>query len=1302
MRPKNLKWLTLCLLIIFASNIFSQQYNFTNYNIENGLAQSQVYTMFEDRRGNIWVGTDGGGISVFDGLTFKNYTKDDGLPSNQLRSIFEDSKGTIWIGTKDNYLCSFNGVKFKQYDKEKGLTNATILAIAEDKTGNLWIGTQGGLFVYRNDRFQKVNLQRDSSNVVIQSFLVDRYGKLWIGTMLDGVFINDNFKIKHLTTRNGLSSNTIYSMTEDIRGNIWFATRNGVDEYDGYKFYNYNTDKGLTSNNVSDVLSDKSGNIWISYNGSGVSRFNGKEFFHFNEKNGLSYNYIKGIIQDRSGNLWFSTDGAGISKFEGERFIHFTEKDGLSASVIMSVFQDKDLNYWIGTYGSGVCKYNVNTKEFTYFTEEKDKLCGNLIYSITQDSKGNMWFGSKGGGLSIYDGKTFKNYNSKNGLSHDNIYSIIEDKHRNIIVGSNGGGLMIYDGKSFTNITKSEGLPSDLIYKVIEDSKGNIWAGTEDAGAIMIFSDFGSPGLISNKKIQFSDYMNITRKYGLPHDQVFSISDDRKGNIWLGTFGGGLCKFDGKEIKTYSVKSGLNSNNIYFVFADEEGYIWSGTEKGLNRMHFQEGSNKLVIKHYGKSEGFNGIETDLNAVIQDNSGFIWFGTIKGVTVYHPNFDHPNMNEPLIRVSNVKLSFEEIDWSQFTDSLTKWANLPLYVNLPYNKNHLTFSFSGVDLKSPEKVKYQWILENFDKKWAPASHTNEVIYSYIPPGHYTFKVKACNNDGVCNEIPASISFTITPPFWSTWWFYTISTIITILLIVYFIRWRLNALKREKELLELKVQERTSELLKEKQVVEQQAEEIRAQSEHLMSVNKELDKLSIVARETDNSVMISDKDGNLEWVNEGFTKLFGYSFDEYKILFGDNIIKTSTNPNIQDIMNECITKKESVVYNSPCKTKKGRSIWVQTTLTPILSETGDIKKFIAIDSDISSIKLAEEEIRQQNEEIKAQRDQLNEAINKLKDLENFKNSLTSMIVHDLKNHLNSIIAFSAQIYTEKNLKNINQSGKQMLNMVMNILDVQKFEETKVQLNNNVHNIQTVVKSSLNDVSILINDKGINVVNTVKPQYQSNYDYEIIQRVIINLLTNAIKYTPSGGKITILAEPITENEKEFIKICVKDTGTGIPKEMTSKVFDKFTQVVAKKSGGTASTGLGLTFCKMVVEAHEGRIWVESDLGKGSSFCFTIPRVNDMDKLQAERMQEIDEQDKLIKLTKDEINFISAYIPEFENTDIFKISKQLNIINKIKLMNNTENISEWSDRVETAIFNFNENALNQLLDIIRKPENSN
>ncbi len=668
----------------------------------------------------------------------------------------------------------------------------------------------------------------------------------------------------------------------------------------------------------------------------------------------------------------------------------------------------------------------------------------------------------------------------------------------------------------------------------------------------------------------------------------------------------------------------------------------------------------------------------------NSNGYLWFGNIKGATQYNPECDLPNVSEPQTHITNIKLFFEQTDWEKFSETLYNWTSLPVELNLPYNKNHLTFEFNGIDLKSPEKVTYQWILEGFDKKWAPITSKREVTYSYIPYGEYTFKVKACNNDGIWNKEPETFHFIISPPFWFTWWFYLITALILITLLFIFIRLRERKLEKEKRILEEKVKIRTVLLREEKATVQQQSEEIRAQAEHLADINKELEKLSIVASETDNAVMIANKYGYIEWVNEGFTKLLGYTLDEFKKIKGKTIVEASSYPNIKSILKKCFDQKQSVVYASQTTNKKGRNIWIQTTITPILDEQGNLQPFIAIDSDITKIKRAEEEVI-------VHRDQLKKAFDQLQELEKFKDAMSGMIVHDLKNHLNSIIAFSSQALSEINLKNIHQSGKQMLNMVLNILDVQKFEDTKVQLDTNIHNVKFVVQNALNDVAILIKDKGIKVENKVKPTYQSKYDYNIILRVIINLLTNAIKYTPEGGKITINAEPFTEKNQEFIKVSLSDTGTGIPKNMLDRIFDKFLQVEAKESGGASSTGLGLTFCKMVIDAHKGNIWAESELDKGTTFHFTIPKA--IDKAVKEvKKEEIIEKEKTYKLTKSDIKIIEPFLIAFKESDIYEISKNLTLLENIKKLNGSHAMDKWIEDMETAIYNFNENAYKLLI----------
>lgn len=960
----------LALIITFccyASFFFAQQYNFTNYSVEQGLLQSQVNTIYEDSKGYLWVGTNGG-VSRFDGLKFMNYTSENGLPDNHVKAVCEDRYGNIWIGTAEGYACMFDGDKFVKYNASNGLAGASVNAIVKNNLGHLYFGTEKkGLFLFKDGKFEKVVFSTEKCDSTVRALFFDSNGRLWIGTQSMGIYIYADKKSKHFMSENGLCDNRINAIYEDLYRNIWIATVNGVCKYKDGSFTRYFQADGISSNNVTSIVTEKKGNIWFGTFDAGISKFTGKEYIYYNKSNGLDNDNITGLVVDRTMNVWIGTEKSGLFKYDGDRFVHFTSKDGLPSNIVMSILEDNQKNLWFGTYGDGVCRYDpdgdgAGGKKFTYFTT-KDGLCSNVIYSMTQDNKGNIWFGSKGNGVSMYDGKRFVSYNTDNGLSSNMIYSIMQDVNGYLFLGTLGGGLNIFDGKKFTVISKNEGLSSNLIYFVFQDRAGNIFIGTQDKGVDMIFNTCNAKQIIDNKKIEENSIINISRKFGLSNEQVLSVTQDQDENIWFGTYGGGICKFDGKLIKTYTLKDGLNSNNIFFLLTDSKGYIWAGSEKGINKISL---TNRKVplIKTYSKDEGYRGIESNLNGAIEDSDGYLWFATVKGVSRYDALADMPSSVEPNIRISGLKLFSENIDWASYSGESNNFK-IPSEILLPHDRNHVTFDFIGIDLKSPDKVKYQWMLEGYDKKWSPVTSAQlSAVYPYLPDGEYIFKVRACNNDGVWNKAPATMKITVRPPFWLTWWFISFCVLFVSLSLFLFIRLRYRYLEKANRELEEKIQIRTALLHHEKQVVENQALLLQDQKQKLEEINKELEKLSIVASETGNSVMIADSECRIQWVNEGFHKLYGYDKEDFKLLAGQHITFTSNFKDIGKILNECFNERKSVVYDAESKTKKGGKIWIQTTLTPIFGKDGELKQLVAIDTDITKIKQAEEQIKKEKE--------------------------------------------------------------------------------------------------------------------------------------------------------------------------------------------------------------------------------------------------------------------------------------------------------------------------------------------------
>jgi len=366
--------------------------------------------------------------------------------------------------------------------------------------------------------------------------------------------------------------------------------------------------------------------------------------------------------------------------------------------------------------------------------------------------------------------------------------------------------------------------------------------------------------------------------------------------------------------------------------------------------------------------------------------------------------------------------------------------------------------------------------------------------------------------------------------------------------------------------------------------------------------------------------------------------------------------------------------------------------------------------------------------NRELGAKNKALDEAYTQLKELEQFKESMTGMIVHDLKNPLNSIISFSGKETTDKSeLEQINQAGKQMLNMTMNILDVQKFEDAEVKLELASHAVNSVMEDAISQVSVLVKQKGLKIETDVNAALQGEMDAEIISRVLVNLLTNAVKYTPAGGEIIIEAAPlqlppvggetlrqgVQEPPVEgFLQISVSDTGKGIPADKLNAIFEKFTQVEAKKSGQARSTGIGLTFCKMVVEAHGGEIWAESEEGKGTTFYFTLPRGKDVetgeetgniatlhapslhaDSADEESVVNTTDSAAEIILTEEEKVILQPLIEKFKQIDIYDTGKNTELLGG-KILIDHENLKKWKEEMETAVFNFDEEQYKRLLNI--------
>jgi len=817
-------FLSVCLLI--KQTGFSQQNNFVNYNIDEGLSQSTVYAIIQDSRGYLWLGTEGGGVCRFDGVNFESYNKKKGLAGNVVRSLMEDSKGNIWIGT-DEGISVYDGLQFYSFGADQNIPPGAVMCFLETAENTVWAGIAGGgiirMTIISNDSIQVTNF--DSMDGLKSDIVFDLYqdklGRIWVATYNGGINIvkdlGEEIELSYINRVDGIPSDEILTLTEDKDGNIWAGTYDhGAFKFvmsgpDSGKVTTYNLINGINDNRVWSIMVDDVGAVWFGTGDGGLNRYKDGVFSAYTMENGLANNQILSVLQDDDGIIWAGSMGSGLCKFNGFHFAHYGESEGLANNMTSDIIQDKYGNYWLSSW-DGLTQLNfLQDRPFTVTYNVDDGLLDTKITAMDVTSDGDIWMAmNKGVGvitpprLNPFEKTLVKadinarNYTKQSGLIDNSVNCILVDSEDRVWCGTRGGVSLMLGDEAFVNINEDNGLINNEVQTIIESSDGTIWFGTLG-------------GLAKTDMASMTTYDEVE---GLFEKSIHSLVEDIKGNIWIGTFGGGLYKLDVHSEDTLPISfivddSLLSSNNVYSLIFQDDKTLLVGTDRGLDKISLDGNQNILGVKRYDKSDGYIGVENNLNANYKDKRGNIWLGTVKGVTRYNPSLERVNSNAPRTHITGIQMFFENVDWSKHDDSLYPWLKLPRLLELGYSDNHLTFSYTGISLTNPDKVLFKFKLEGLENDWSPPREEAEAIYSGLTPGDYIFNVKAVNENGVWNDIPATYHFVISPPFWQTWWFYMLCLFLAIVSIVSFVKVRERSLQREKAILEDKVMERTKEL-------------------------------------------------------------------------------------------------------------------------------------------------------------------------------------------------------------------------------------------------------------------------------------------------------------------------------------------------------------------------------------------------------------------------------------------------------------------------------------------------------------
>ncbi len=950
-----------------------------HYDIEQGLNNSYIYDFHKCKSGFLWMASNGGGLIRFDGEHFNFYMKEHGLHSNMVQAIDPDEEGNLWLATLDG-VSKFNGKNFRNYTTEHGLNSNLLKDILVDSRGRIWIATENkGLNMIDGIHIYSITKEIGLANH-IQSLYEDYEGNIWIGTYKNGAYCYDGIDFRHFTEKHGLKSNFV----RDINGNevdeVYFGTNEGLTVLKKNKILNYSEEQGLPNSSINVVYADSVSGILLGTNGAGMCRISEGVVICLNKNHGLSNNEVWAIKKDQGGIFWIGTWGGGLNRYDGFMFIHYKKTHGMPAELVPAIAINSKKNLWFGSFGNGIFEFK-DGKFYQYAKEQGFK--PDAVWSMLFDNSDYLWLASNNRGLWKQKDKKFYIYNKSNGLPSNSIWSLLEDKKGNIWFGTDKQGVIKFDGEKFLRAK----ITQNMIISLFEDSKGNIWASTWGDGIY---------------KIKDNQYLHFDKESGFAPDKIYNIFEDELGYIWVATSGDGIFIYNGNRFEDFTKKNGLSSNIIYWIKQINEQRIVIGTENGLNELVLRKksqpsypDSNFIVeevdsatqkriisfdnrqyeLKSYGINEGFTGLDcigSQFSAIVVDSSS-MWIGTGKQLTNYNPAYNFKDTVPPKIHLKAVNLFLQPVDWvGMFTeiqgnrqkrnkiyfDSLDELYGLPINLQLPHNQNHLSFDFVGINWKEPQKTLYQYRLMGLEENWNYPTQMSHAIYSNLSPGEYTFEIRAMNSYNYWSK-PYQYHFIIKTPWWQTLWFQLGIIVVAVFIVIGLIKWRVRALKEQKEMLEKMVQERTQEIM-------QQKEEIMTQRDNLNQANAQLERLSIVARETHNGVLIADHRGNIEWINEGYTNLLGYSLEELRDKVGINLFFVYSDENSLGYLTRCRDKKEPVTFTSQYEKQGGNYLWLQTTITPILDDNGKMRKYVVIYADVTSLKFAQSQIEKHNKEI------------------------------------------------------------------------------------------------------------------------------------------------------------------------------------------------------------------------------------------------------------------------------------------------------------------------------------------------